>query len=103
VLLPPISPAPWSSGFKHACAGCGELVAGLEVGGYCADCWRARTRRAGRIARWAALAATLPFAVYLMLALPPTREWRLMGAATAVVWYFLTGLIARRVVLEWLK
>ena len=38
-----------------------------------------------------------------MLALPPTREWRLMGAATAVVWYFLTGLIARRVVLEWIK
>ncbi|HEY6853544.1 MAG TPA: hypothetical protein VI139_04805 [Gemmatimonadales bacterium] len=78
-------------------------MAGLEVGGYCADCWRRRTRRAARIARWTALAATLPFVGYLMLALPPTREWRLFGASAAVVWYFLTSLIARRVALEWTK
>lgn len=103
MLIPPISPAPWSSGFKHACAGCGELVAGLAVGGYCADCWRKRVRRAGRIARWVGLGTTLPFAVYLMLVLPATREWRLMGASTVAVWYLLTTLIARRVALEWLK
>jgi hypothetical protein len=73
------------------------------VGGYCADCWRRRTRRAGRIARWVAIGATLPFAVYLLLVLPPTREWRLAGASTAVVWYFLTALIARRAALELTK
>jgi hypothetical protein len=105
VLLRPNSPAPWSSGLgpSHPCAKCGEYVAGIAVGGLCASCGRLLQRRAARIARLAAIGTTLPLAVYVAWSLPVERTARLVGAASVLLWYLLTFLIAKRVAWEWLK
>jgi hypothetical protein len=79
------------------------MVPGLQVGGICADCWRALVGRAARIGRWVAMGTTLPLALYMMLTLPPDRTIRVMAAVSVVIWYALTSLIARRVAQEWLK
>jgi hypothetical protein len=79
------------------------MVPGLPVGGLCAACTRRVRRRAARIARWVALGTTLPLAGYVTLALPRDLTARLVGAASVVIWYVLTSLIARRVAWEWLK
>jgi hypothetical protein len=103
VLRPTISPALWPVGPKHPCAGCGEFVAGIAIGGLCPRCARAAERRAARIGRLVAIGTTLPLAVYVAWALPAERTARLVGAASALLWYVLTFLIAKRVALEWMK
>jgi len=60
-------------------------------------------RRATKIARLVAIGTTLPLAVYVALALPVERTARLVGAASVLLWYVLTFLIAKRVTLEWIK
>jgi hypothetical protein len=60
-------------------------------------------RRATKIARLAAIGTTMPLAVYVAVALPVERTARLVGAASVLLWYVLTFLIAKRVTLEWLK
>jgi hypothetical protein len=50
-----------------------------------------------------AIGTTLPLAAYVAWSLPAERTARLVGAASALLWYVLTFLIARRVALEWLK
>ena len=79
------------------------MVPGLPVGGLCAECTRRVKRRAARIARWVALGTTLPLAGYVTLSLPRDPTARVVGAASVVIWYVLTSLIARRVAWEWLK
>jgi len=37
------------------------------------------------------------------LSLPVERTARLVGAASVLLWYVLTFLIAKRVTLEWIK
>ena len=103
MLLRPSSPAPWPVGPKHPCAGCGEFVAGIAIGGLCPDCARRAERRAARIGRLVAIGTTLPLAAYVAWSLPAERTARLVGAASVVLWYVLTFLIAKRVALEWLK
>ena len=73
------------------------------MGGYCAACWKAITRRAARIGRLVGIGTTIPLAVYVTLTLPPDRTSRIVGATAVVIWYVLTSLIARRVAVEWLK
>ena len=97
------SPAPWPVGPRHPCAKCGEFVAGIAIGGLCASCARAVERRAARIARLVAIATTLPLAAYVAWTLPADRTVRLVSAGSALLWYVLTFLIAKRVALEWLK
>ncbi len=97
------SPAPWPVGPKHPCARCGEFVAGIVIGGLCASCARLVERKASRIGRLAAMATTLPLALYVAWSLPATQTARLVGAGSVLLWYGLTFLIARRVALEWLK
>jgi hypothetical protein len=97
------SPAPWPVGPKHPCAGCGEFVAGIVIGGLCASCARLAERKAARIGRLVAITTTLPLAAYVAWSLPPERTARLVGAASVVLWYVLTFLIAKRVALEWTK
>jgi len=41
--------------------------------------------------------------VYVALALPVERTARLVGAASVLLWYVLTFVIAKRVTLEWIK
>jgi len=103
VLRPTSSPAPWPVGPKHPCAGCGEFVAGIVIGGLCPRCERLARRKAARIGRLAAIVTTLPLAAYVAWSLPPDRTARLVGAASVVLWYVLTFLIAKRVALEWKK
>ncbi len=97
------SPAPWPVGPKHPCAGCGEFVAGIAIGGLCPSCARAAERRAARIGRLVAMGTTLPLAAYLAWTLPVDRTARLVVAGGVVLWYALTFLIAKRIVLEWVK
>ena len=105
MLLRPNSAPPWSSGLgpKHPCAKCGTDTPGIAIGGLCADCQRLLERRAGRIARYVAMGTTLPLAVYVAWTLPVDRTARLVGAASVILWYALTFVIAKRVTLEWLK
>ena len=105
MLLRPISPVPWSSGSgpSHPCAKCGEYTAGIAIGGLCANCTRALERRASRIARLVAIGTTAVLAVYVAWTLPVERTARLVGAASVLLWYVFTFLIAKRVSREWLK
>ncbi len=105
MLLRPSSPAPWLSGSgpSHPCAKCGADTAGIAIGGLCASCTRQLERRAGKIARLVAIGTTVPLAVYVAVSLPVERTARLVGAASVLLWYVLTFLIAKRVTLEWLK
>ena len=59
--------------------------------------------KAARIARLVAIGTTLPLAVYVAWSLPVERTARLVGAASVLLWYMLTFVIARRVTWEWLK
>ena len=105
MLLRPNSPAPWLSGLgpSHPCAKCGTDTPGIAIGGLCANCTRLLARRATKIARLVAIGTTLPLAVYVAWALPVERTARLVGAASVLLWYVLTFLIAKRVAWEWLK
>jgi hypothetical protein len=105
VLLRPSSPAPWLSGLgpSHPCARCGTETPGIAIGGLCANCLRELSRRAGKIARLVAIGTTVPLAVYVAVSLPVERTARLVGAASVLLWYVLTFLIAKRVTLEFLK
>ncbi|MGH7606718.1 MAG: hypothetical protein ACREME_05210 [Gemmatimonadales bacterium] len=104
MLRPPSSPAPWLSGLgpSHPCARCGEFVPGIAIGGLCAACSRLVRRRAARIGRLVALGTTLPLAGYVAWSLPVDRTARLVGAASVLLWYALTFLIAKRVAMEWI-
>jgi hypothetical protein len=103
VLRPTISAAPWPVGPKHPCAGCGEFVAGIAIGGLCPSCARLVDRKAARIGRIVAIGTTLPLAVYVAWSLPTERTARLVGAASVLLWYMLTFLIGKRIALEWVK
>ena len=105
MLLRPISPVPWSSGFgpSHPCAKCGAYTAGIAIGGLCANCTRLLERRASRIARLVAIGTTAVLAVYVAWTLPVERTARLVGAASVLLWYVFTFLIAKRVARVWLK
>ena len=103
MLRPPSLRAPWPVGPSHPCRSCGELTPGIAIGGLCAACTQRIRRRAGRIGRWAAMGTTVPLAVYVALSLPRESTARIVGAASVLVWYVLTSLIARRVAWEWMK
>ena len=103
MLRPTISHAPWPVGPKHPCAKCGEFVAGIAIGGLCPSCARLAERKAARVGRLVAIGTTLPLAAYVAWTLPAERTARLVGAASALLWYVLTFLIAKRVALEWMK
>lgn len=76
---------------------------GIAIGGRCADCERVVRARAGRIARLVAIGTTLPLAGYVAWSFPVDRTARLVGAASVLLWYVLTYMIAKRVALEWVK
>ena len=95
-------PAPSPSASSHLCARCGKLTPGIPVGGMCGECAAVVGKKAARLARWAAIATTLPLAVYLSVSLPADRTARILAAAAVVVWYVLTRRIARRLAWEWL-
>ena len=103
MLLRPSSPAPWPVGPSHPCAQCGEFVPGIAIGGLCPSCTRRVERKASRIGRLAAIATTLPLALYVTWSLPADRTARLVGAASVLLWYVLTFQIVKRIALEWIR
>lgn len=103
MLLRPSSRAPWPVGPEHPCAGCGEFVAGIAIGGLCPSCARLAERKAARVGRLVAIGTTLPLAAYVAWSLPAERTARLVGAASVLLWYGLTFLIGKRIALEWIK
>ncbi|HEV8264174.1 MAG TPA: hypothetical protein VGQ06_04435 [Gemmatimonadales bacterium] len=103
MLLPQSSLAPWPVGPSHPCAKCGEFVAGIAIGGLCPSCTRLLQSKAARIGRLAAIATTVPLALYVTWVLPADPTARLVTAGSVLLWYVLTFLIAKRVAWEWLK
>ena len=90
-------------GPSHPCAKCGTDTPGIAIGGLCASCLRDLSRRATKIARLVAIGTTIPLAVYVAVSLPVDRTARIVGAASALLWYGLTLVIAKRVTMEILK
>ena len=90
-------------GPRHPCAKCGTDTPGIAIGGLCATCTRVLERRASKIGRLVAIGTSAPLAVYVALTLPVERTARIVGAASVLLWYALTFLIAKRVTLEFLK
>ena len=90
-------------GPSHPCAQCGTDTPGIAIGGLCANCTRLLQRRASKIGRLVAIGTTAPLAVYVALTLPVERTARIVGAASVLLWYALTFVIAKRVTMEWLK
>lgn len=108
MLRPPSSPGPWPGGSSHPCARCGQPTAGIALGERCANCSRARGRKAARIGRLVAGVTTLLLAGYLMIALRSVAPaWqttaRTVGAAATLAWYLLTYQIVKRMALEWIR
>ena len=90
-------------GPSHPCAKCGTDTPGIAIGGLCVNCSRDLNRRASKIARLVAIGTTIPLAVYVTVSLPVDRTARIVGAASALLWYGLTFVIAKRVTLEFLR
>ena len=90
-------------GPSHPCAKCGTDTPGIAIGGLCANCTRALERGASKVGRLVAIGTTAPLAVYVALTLPVERTARIVGAASVLLWYVLTFLIAKRVTVEFLK
>jgi hypothetical protein len=78
-------------------------VPGIAIGGLCPNCTRLVQRKASRIGRLAALATTVPLAVWVTLTLPKDPTARMIGAGSVLLWYVLTFLIGKRIAWEWLK
>jgi hypothetical protein len=73
------------------------------LGTLCEACRRELNGRARRIARWFSLATTAAFGAYAMLALPPDRTARMVGAAATVVWFMVSRRVAFQVVRTWIE
>ena len=82
------------------CARCGERVAGLPWGDFCAACRAERARRAGRIAGRIALVATVLMGLYVTFTLPPDPMARLYGAIAVIATYIIVRRVAGRVAME---
>lgn len=85
------------------CAKCGRRVAGLPWGELCPDCRAELQRRASRLARWIAIAATALAAVYVWSRMPADPMARYYGLLAIVVTYILVRRIAARIAMEMMK
>ncbi len=67
------------------------------------ECRREIERRARRIGRLVSLSTTLVLAVYVYFRMPEEPTARIVGAASILVWYLLTGAVTRRIMREMRK
>ena len=88
--------------FEHECPRCHTEVE-LPLGELCQDCREAIEMRARKISRYVALGATLPFAAYVYFRSPDDSTLQLVGISTVFVWYIITGLVTKRILLEVFK
>jgi predicted RNA-binding Zn-ribbon protein involved in translation (DUF1610 family) len=103
-LLRPLRPQVPLPGMlvEHECPRCGREVE-LPLGEICPHCGREIEARARRIGRIIALVTTLGLAAYVYLRMPEDPTARLVGGVSVLVWYIVTGLVARRILREALK
>ncbi len=87
---------------EHECPRCGREVE-LPCGEICSHCTREIEVRARKIGRIVALSTTIALAVYILLRMPDQPTARMVGGASILAWYVLTGLVTRRVLREMLK
>ncbi len=84
------------------CAACGEHIPGLAWGELCADCLRARKRRANRVSSLISLAGTALTAAYVSFRLPAVPNARIYSVVLVVAVYVILRRIATRVAMEFL-
>jgi uncharacterized OB-fold protein len=102
-LRPPSSQKPLlGSLIEHECPRCGREVE-LPLGEICAHCTRAIESRARKIGRLVALTTAVALAIYVYLRMPEDPTARMVGGASVLAWYILTGVVVRRVLREALK
>ncbi len=87
---------------EHECPRCGREVE-LPFGEICSHCTREIEVRARKVGRIVALSTTIALAVYILLRMPDHPTARMVGGASILAWYVLTGLVTRRVLREMLK
>ena len=91
------SPGGWP---EVPCVQCGRRVPNLPWGERCPECAAARRRRATRLSRWIALAATVVAALYVLWRTPADPTARYYGALAIIVTYLVVRRIAHRVAME---
>ena len=91
------SPAGWR---EVPCVECGAFVEGIDFVQRCPSCHRRRTARATRVARWAALVATVLIGAWVFRRGPATSLMRWTLAAAIPLTYVLVRTIAFRVAME---
>jgi len=103
-MLRPLSPQAPLPGMlvEHECPRCGREVE-LPLGEICSHCEREIETRARRIGRMVALTTTVALAAYVYLRMPEDATARLVGGASVLAWYILTGLVTRRILREALR
>ncbi len=85
---------------EHECPRCHQEVE-LPLGALCESCRYEIDRRARKAARPVALVSTLAVGLYVFIRVPADGRARLVGAAAVVIWYILTNLVVRRVMIQW--
>lgn len=91
------SPPGWR---EVPCVECGKFVAGIDFGERCPSCHTRRRARAYRIARIAALVATLLTAAWITFRplASPTGRWA--GIIAVPITYLLVRLVVGRIAME---
>ncbi len=87
---------------EHECPRC-HRPGRYPLGVLCAECRAAIARRAGRVARWVAAAATVAVAAYVWVRLPdsPLPVQRFVSVVSVVIWYLLTFLVTKRILIQY--
>lgn len=94
------SPAGWR---ELPCARCGRRTEGIDFGDLCADCNGEIHRRADRLGRRAALAATAAVALWALLGISRAPLARMYAAAAVIATYLIVRRVVQRIALEVLK
>lgn len=84
---------------EHECPRCGREVE-LPFGELCSECRSEIERRARKVGRIVSLSTTLILAAYVYVRIPEDPTARMVGAASILAWYLLTGAVTRRVMRE---
>lgn len=91
------SPTGWR---EVPCVECARPTVGIDFAERCRDCLNKRKKKAGKLARRSALAATTMAAAWVMLNVPTSPMGRLYAAMSIPVTYLLVHVIVGRFAME---
>ncbi|MGH7590137.1 MAG: hypothetical protein ACREL2_01750 [Gemmatimonadales bacterium] len=94
------SPVGWP---ELPCARCGRRTPGIDFGQTCPDCTAAVRAQAGKLARRAALAATVAVALWGIFGISRAPLARSYAAAAVIATYLIVRRVVERIALEMLK